>query len=114
MKMYSLLFLIGLITVNVYADEFEMKHENGNTYLTGELVNDKKQGTWKYYFENGKVQAIEKYSNGRPVGIWKYYDAKGRLKKRINTIENPVGCSFGSDGSSYCGTGSMRTTPYGH
>ena len=83
---------------NVYTNdlptngEFQIPHANGKLYLKGELKNDKKEGTWEFYYDNGQLQAVEKYSGGKPVGIWKYYGEDGRLLKKIDQL---VEGSFG-------------------
>jgi hypothetical protein len=119
MKMSRLLGLIGLLTFNVFANdfptdgEFQINYPNGNTYLAGELKNDNKQGTWKFYFENGELQAIEKYDDGRPVGIWKYYNENGKLSKRIDQlIVGSDQCAFSNNGSAFGCSGAARTRPY--
>ena len=48
-----------------------MKHKNGVTYLTGEVKNKKKHGTWEFFYNTGQLQAREKYNEGRPIGVWK-------------------------------------------
>ncbi len=107
--MRKLLCLIGLLTLNVFANDlptdgvFQINHPNGKLYLKGELKNDKKEGTWEFYYDNGQLQAVEKYSGGSPVGVWKYYREDGSLLKRVDKlIEGSDQCVFASDGSSYC------------
>ena len=119
MKTSRLLGLIGLLTFNVFANdlptdgEFQINYPNGNTYLTGELKNDNKQGTWKFYFENGELQAIEKYDDGRPVGIWKYYNENGKLSKRIDQLKlGSDQCAFSNNGAAFGCGGAARTRPY--
>ena len=107
--MRKLLCLIGLLTLNVFANDlptdgvFQINHANGKLYLKGELKNDQKEGTWEFYYDNGQLQAVEKYRGGSPVGIWKYYGEDGSLLKRVDKlIEGSDQCVFASDGSSYC------------
>ena len=107
--MRKLLCLIGLLTLNVYANDlptdgvFQINHPNGKLYLKGELKNDKKEGTWEFYYDNGQLQAVEKYSGGSPVGIWKYYEENGRLLKKIDQlVEGSDRCVFSSDGAAFC------------
>jgi antitoxin component YwqK of YwqJK toxin-antitoxin module len=107
--MRKLICLIGLLAVNVYANdlptegEFQINHANGELYLKGELKNGEKDGTWEFYYDNGQLQAVEKYSGGRPVGVWKYYEENGRLIKRVDKlIEGSDDCIWSSDGSTFC------------
>ena len=104
-----LLSALLLVGSNVLANDlptdgvFQMNHANGKLYLSGELKNDKKEGTWEFYYDNGQLQAVEKYSGGSPVGVWKYYREDGSLLKRVDKlIEGSDQCVFASDGSSYC------------
>ena len=107
--MRKLLFLIGLLTLNVFANDlptdgaFQINHPNGKLYLKGELKNDQKEGTWEFYYDNGQLQAVEKYSGGSPVGVWKYYGEDGSLVKRVDKlIEGSDQCVFSSDGAAFC------------
>ena len=107
--MRKLLCLIGLLTVNVFANDlptdgaFQINHANGKLYRKGELKNDKKEGTWEFYYDNGQLQAVEKYSGGSPVGVWKYYGEDGSLLKRVDKlIEGSDQCVFSSDGAAFC------------
>ena len=107
--MRKLLCLIGLLTLNVFANDlptdgaFQINHANGKLYLKGELKNDQKEGTWEFYYDNGQLQAVEKYSDGRPVGVWKYYGEDGSLVKRVDKlIEGSDQCVFSSDGAAFC------------
>ena len=80
-------------------------HKNGEVYLTGEVKNRKKHGTWEFYYETGQLQAREKYNEGKPIGVWKTFSVKGRLTEekdfsnmnrgRLNSRGNPYGASQG-------------------
>ena len=84
--------------------KFTVNHKNGEIYLTGEVKNRKKHGTWEFYYETGQIQAREKYNEGKPIGIWKTFSAKGRLieEKDFSNMNqgrlgrgNPYGASQG-------------------
>ena len=85
--------------------KFTVNHKNGEVYLTGEVKNRKKHGTWEFYYETGQLQAREKYNEGKPIGVWKTFSAKGRLieekdfsninRGRLNSRGNPYGASQG-------------------
>ena len=107
--MRKLLCLIGLLTLNVFANDlptdgaFQINHANGKLYLKGELKIDQKEGTWEFYYDNGQLEAVEKYSGGSPVGVWKYYGEDGSLVKRVDKlIEGSDQCVFSSDGAAFC------------
>ena len=81
--------------------KFTVNHKNGEVYLTGEVKNRKKHGTWEFYYETGQLQAREKYNEGKPIGVWKTFSARGRLieekdfsnmnRGRLNSRGNPYG-----------------------
>jgi len=81
------LFLISalLLSFNVNAQDlppdgkFTVNHKNGEIYLTGEVKNRKKHGTWEFFYETGQMQAREKYNEGDPVGVWKTFSTNGRV-----------------------------------
>jgi antitoxin component YwqK of YwqJK toxin-antitoxin module len=48
--------------------------ENGNRIFSGEYLNYKEEGLWKYYDRNQKLHATGKYKNGIKDGLWYYGD----------------------------------------
>ena len=109
MRKLILISALLLIASNVFANDlptdgaFQINHLNGKLYLSGELKNDQKEGTWEFYYDNGQLQAVEKYSGGRPVGVWKYYGEDGRLLKLVDQLmEGSDQCVFSSDGLAFC------------
>ena len=55
---------------------------NGNKKSTGNLIEGKKNGLWKYWFENGNPKSEENFLNGKPDGerlLW-YENNKLKLK----------------------------------
>ena len=48
----------------------------------GAYKNDKKIGSWKFYFPDGKVEQIGIYNNfSQPIGDWKWYYPSGNIRK---------------------------------
>ena len=82
--------------------KFIMKHSNGETYLTGEVKNNEKHGTWEFFYESGQLQAREKYNEGRPVGVWKTFSPNGRLLEQ-NDFRSINQGDLNSRGSPYAG-----------
>ena len=82
--------------------KFIVNHKNGETYLTGEVKNNKKHGTWEFFYETGQLQAREKYNEGRPVGVWKTFSPNGRLLEK-NDFRNINQGDLNSRGSPYVG-----------
>ena len=102
----ALLFSFNVIAQDLPPDgKFTVNHKNGETYLTGEVKNGEKHGTWEFYYESGQLQAREKYNEGKPIGVWKTFSARGRLieekdfsnmnRGRLNSRGNPYGASQG-------------------
>ncbi|MEO1929078.1 MAG: hypothetical protein ABGX51_01755 [Gammaproteobacteria bacterium] len=107
--MKKLLLISALLfSVNINAQDlppngkFIVHHKNGETYLTGEVKNNKKHGTWEFFYENGQLQAREKYNEGRPVGVWKTFSTNGSLKEK-NDLRNINQGDLNSRGSPYTG-----------
>ena len=108
----KILILISLLLFNLNVNaqnlppegEFTLRYKNGEIYLTGEVKNNEKHGTWEFYYETGQLQAREKYNEGKPIGIWKTFTARGRLieEKDFSNMSrgklsrgNPYGASQG-------------------
>ena len=101
----ALLFSFNIQAQDLPPDgKFTINHKNGEIYLTGEVKNREKHGTWEFYYENGQLQAREKYNKGKPIGIWKTFSEKGRLleEKDFSNMNrgklgrgNPYGASPG-------------------
>ena len=108
MKKIILISLALLFSTNLKAQDlppdgkFIMKHKNGETYLSGEVKNNKKHGTWEFFYESGQLQAREKYNQGRPVGVWKTFSLNGRLLEQ-NDFRSINQGDLNSRGSPYAG-----------
>ena len=95
-----------LFTFNIQAQglppngKLTINHKNGEIYLTGEVKNRKKHGTWEFYYETGKLQAREKYNEGKPIGIWKTFSVKGRLIEEKD-FSNMIRGGLNSRGNPY-------------
>ena len=99
----AVLFSTNLKTQDLPPDgKFIMKHKNGETYLTGEVKNNEKHGTWEFFYERGQLQAREKYNEGRPVGVWKTFSPNGRLLEQ-NDFRSINQGDLNSRGSPYAG-----------
>ena len=102
----ALLFSLNVIAQDLPPDgKFTVNHKNGEIYLTGEVKNGEKHGTWEFFYDTGQLQAREKYNEGKPIGVWKTFSVKGRLieekdfsnmnRGRLNSRGNPYGASQG-------------------
>ena len=64
----ALLFSTNLKPQDLPPDgKFIMKHKNGETYLTGEVKNNEKHGTWEFFYESGQLQARENTMKEDPL-----------------------------------------------
>ena len=103
LKSLALLFSTNLKAQDLPPDvKFIMKHKNGQTYLSGEVKNNEKHGTWEFFYESGQLQAREKYNEGRPIGVWKTFYPNGRLMEE-NDFRNINLGDLSSRGSPYPG-----------
>ena len=55
----------------------------GNKSSEGTYINEKREGTWKFYNNDEYLIAEEYYENGIPSGTWKNYYHKGELLEEI-------------------------------
>jgi len=55
-------------------------YENGNKDSEGSYINNKRVGTWKFYFDSGKISAIAEFKNDKSVKE-SYYDILGKPVK---------------------------------
>jgi hypothetical protein len=51
--------------------------DNGNISSVGILLNDKMQGTWKFFDVNGRLTSIEEYDTGNVINR-QYFDTSGK------------------------------------
>ena len=108
MKSFLFIAILLLAGTNASAQDlppdgkFIMEHKNGETYLTGEVKNNEKHGTWEFFYESGQLQAREKYNEGRPVGVWKTFSPNGSLLEQ-NDFRNINQGDLNSRGSPYGG-----------
>jgi antitoxin component YwqK of YwqJK toxin-antitoxin module len=51
--------------------------DNGNASYAGYMVNNEKNGKWKYFHRNGQVSALETYTNGKMIKA-EYFDESGK------------------------------------
>ena len=61
----------------------ELKNQNGNTVVTGEISYSKFQGEWKYFDDDGTLQMSEEYENGQLEGYRKIYNNSGAVIKQV-------------------------------
>ena len=50
--------------------------------------NDKKQGTWTYYYETGETKAKGEYKDNLKTGEWIFYYEDGKIEQRGKYVKN--------------------------
>ncbi|MFD2565673.1 toxin-antitoxin system YwqK family antitoxin [Aquimarina rubra] len=55
-------------------------HSNGQLKKEGTFKNNKAEGIWRVYNKNGTLVFVENYKNGIEQGIWKAFDPDGKIK----------------------------------
>ena len=72
------LFIICLsIFLSLAAETVNSYYPSGKLEFTGNMINGKKQGEWKWFFENGKLSLLGKYLADKEVGEWKWFHTNG-------------------------------------
>ncbi|KAF0195314.1 MAG: hypothetical protein FD166_3030 [Bacteroidetes bacterium] len=59
-------------------------YRNGVKMSEGLYVNEKREGTWKFYNEEGVLISEENYRNGQAEGTWKTFYANNAILEEIN------------------------------
>lgn len=57
--------------------------ENGNVYIEGELIKEKRNGLWKAWYDNGHLWSIGNYVNGEKEGLEETYYPNGNVRYSI-------------------------------
>ncbi len=107
MKKYLLLFVLGLVTLTLSAQELQL--QNGKAYKNGELFSGVevtlfngssqtdtetnyskglKDGTETFYYENGNKKALRIWAKGLKDGIWMNWDESGNKTAQASYSKN--------------------------
>jgi antitoxin component YwqK of YwqJK toxin-antitoxin module len=62
--------------------EFKITFENGNLVMKGNIVNDKNEGKWVYYYPSGELESEGNFKYNKPDGIWAWYFPSGKVKEK--------------------------------
>ena len=60
---------------------FTISFENGNTIMKGNIVFDKNEGKWLYYYPSGQLESTGNFKNNKPDSIWTWYFPGGKIKE---------------------------------
>jgi antitoxin component YwqK of YwqJK toxin-antitoxin module len=66
--------------------EFKITFENGNLIMKGNIVNDKNEGKWVYYYPSGELESEGNFRNNKPDSIWTWYFPSGKIKEKGNFV----------------------------
>lgn len=67
--------------------EFKITFENGNLIMKGNIVNDKNEGKWLYYYPSGELESEGNFKNNKADSIWTWYFPNGKIKERGYFVE---------------------------
>jgi antitoxin component YwqK of YwqJK toxin-antitoxin module len=67
--------------------EFKITFENGNVIMKGNIVNDKNEGKWLYYYPSGELESEGNFKNNKADSIWTWYFPNGKIKEKGYFVE---------------------------
>lgn len=59
---------------------FKTYYLNGQIEKLGYIINNRNEGEWKYYFPNGQIESFGSFRKDLPEGKWEFYYENG-IKK---------------------------------
>ena len=62
--------------------EFKITFDNGNLIMKGNIVNDKNEGKWVYYYPSGELESEGNFKYNKPDSIWVWYFPSGNVKEK--------------------------------
>ncbi len=60
---------------------FRSYYPNGQLLMSGGIKNNRNEGEWKYFYDNGQVESLGLFNNDRAEGKWTWYYPDGTLKQ---------------------------------
>jgi antitoxin component YwqK of YwqJK toxin-antitoxin module len=84
--------------------KFILYFANGNVELKGNMVKNKNEGEWSYYYSDNTLESRGDFKNDLADGKWEWYFHNGNLKEEGNYAEGEregERQSFNDDGSLY-------------
>ena len=60
---------------------FKSYYPNGNLLMSGQMKNNCNIGEWKYYYENGNLESFGNFDSDMPEGKWTWYYPDKKLKQ---------------------------------
>jgi antitoxin component YwqK of YwqJK toxin-antitoxin module len=62
--------------------EFKITFENGNLIMKGNIVNDKNEGKWVYFYPSGELESEGNFKLNKPDSVWVWYFPGGKVKEK--------------------------------
>jgi len=60
---------------------FKISRLGGKIEMAGNMIDDKNEGEWKYYYPNGQLESVGNFKNDTPSGKWTFYYQTGMKKE---------------------------------
>jgi antitoxin component YwqK of YwqJK toxin-antitoxin module len=81
---------------------FKIFHKNGKIAMIGQIIDNLNQGKWQYYYPSGQIESEGTFKDDLPDGNWKWFYENGNLKEKGSYIHgNREGCwiLYNADGN---------------
>lgn len=85
MRNYLLSFLTLILFISCKSSE--TFYETGELKMKGKMVDQLKNGQWKYYHQNGKIYQMGSFKDDKETGLWKIYHENEALRQIGNFKE---------------------------
>jgi len=79
--MKRLFFLSIVLLITFSCNTTKVFYENGKLKEKGKIIENKKNGKWKYYYKTGQLKIDSEYLDDIPNGKWVFYYENGEIKE---------------------------------
>jgi len=62
--------------------EFKITFDKGHVIMKGNIVADKNEGKWVYFYPSGELESEGYFKNNIPDSLWTWYFPDGRVKEQ--------------------------------
>jgi antitoxin component YwqK of YwqJK toxin-antitoxin module len=62
--------------------EFKASFSNGHLIMKGNIINDKNEGKWVYYYPFGELETEGNFKSNKADSIWTWYYPGGKVKEK--------------------------------
>ena len=60
---------------------FKIFYHDGNPQIVGQMFNNKNEGLWRYYYDSPQLESQGNFKNDLPDSTWTWYFIDGKLKE---------------------------------